>query len=59
MISSIYTGDELNFEDLNSLYDALVEYKGYTSVLYIVNDIKEKYKDKDKYKMIYWKLRKK
>lgn len=50
LISSIYTGDELNFEDLNSLYDALVEYKGYTSVLYIVNDIKEKYKDKDKYK---------
>ena len=40
LISSIYTGDELNFEDLNSLYDALVEYKGYTSVLYIVNDIK-------------------
>lgn len=39
--------------DILKLYHSLIEYKNYLEFDYIINDIKELYKEKDKYKNIY------
>lgn len=39
--------------DIEKLYYSIIEYKNYLEFDYIISDIKELYKDKDKYKNIY------
>lgn len=49
--------EDLPSEKINSdilkLYHSLIEYKNYLEFNYIINDIKELYKERDKYKNIY------
>lgn len=42
-----------NIDNLNNLLTSLKEYKHYQDYLYIINDIKEIYKDKTKYKDVF------
>ena len=57
-LSLTFSNNECTSEDLINLSHSLIEYKWYESIKYIVEDIINKYNEKDKYKGLYNKTKK-